>query len=245
VSRVSDDERAVVVLPTYDERENLPVVLGEIFAAQPDVTVLVVDDASPDGTGALADELARADSRIRVMHRAAKQGLGRAYVDAFTHVLAWPERVTHILQMDADLSHDPRDIVRLRDACRAGADVALGSRWVPGGGSTDWPLRRRVMSRGGSRYAGTVLGVRVADITGGFKCWRREVLEALPLTEILTVGYGFQVEMTARAIRTGFRVVEVPIVFRERTRGRSKMTGKIFREALVMVWRLRWKLREA
>jgi dolichol-phosphate mannosyltransferase len=249
VARVSEKERCVVVLPTYDERENLPVVLAEIFGAQPDVCVLVVDDASPDGTGALADELAKSDPRIRVMHRAAKDGLGRAYVDAFTHVLGWSEPVTHIVQMDADLSHDPRDIARLRAACgaadRDGADVALGSRWAPGGGTSDWPLRRRVMSRGGSRYAGTVLGVRVADITGGFKCWRRDVLAALPLSEILTVGYGFQVEMTARAIRQGFRVVEVPIVFRERTRGRSKMSGKIFREALVMVWRLRWALRGA
>lgn len=245
VERVSGPERAVVVLPTYEERENLPHVLAEIFAAEPDVWVLVVDDASPDGTGALADALAAADPRIRVLHRAAKQGLGRAYVDAFVHVLAWPDRVTHVIQMDADLSHEPRHIARLRAACRDGADVAIGSRWTPGGATVDWPRRRQWMSRGGSRYASSVLGIRIADLTGGFKCWRREVLEALPLGAILTAGYGFQIEMTARAIRLGFRVVEVPITFRERTRGRSKMSGRIFREALVAVWKLRWALRSA
>jgi dolichol-phosphate mannosyltransferase len=239
VGPMSPPERAVVVLPTYDERENLPVALREIFAAQPDVQVLVVDDASPDGTGALADALAREDPRIRVLHRPGKQGLGRAYVDAFRHVLAWPERVTHVIQMDADLSHDPQQIERLRAACRAGADVALGSRWAPGGGTVDWPRRRQWMSQGGSLYAGRVLGVDISDLTGGFKCWRRETLEALPLGEILTAGYGFQIEMTARAIRLGFRAVEVPITFRERTLGRSKMSGRIFREALIGVWRLR------
>ena len=202
----------MVVLPTYDERENLPHVLAEIFAAQPDVLVLVVDDASPDGTGALADELAAADPRIRVLHRPAKQGLGKAYVDAFLHVLGWSERVTQVVQMDADLSHEPTQIGRLRAACRAGADVALGSRWAPGGGTVDWPWRRQWMSKGGSRYAGTVLGVDVSDLTGGFKCWRREVLEALPLRELLTVGYGFQIEMTARAIRLALSFPENAIL---------------------------------
>ncbi len=243
VRPVSSPERAVVVLPTYDERENLEPVIREILAAEPDVRVLVVDDASPDGTGALADALAAAEPRVRVLHRPGKQGLGRAYIDAFRHVLAWPDRVTHVIQMDADLSHDPRQIARLRQACRDGADVALGSRWAPGGGTVDWPLRRQWISQGGSRYAGAVLGVDVRDLTGGFKCWRAEVLRALPLHEVLTVGYGFQIEMTARALALGFRVAEVPITFRERTRGHSKMTGRIVREAFVAVWRLRWALR--
>lgn len=243
MAAVSAPERVVVVVPTYDERENLPVILREIFAAEPDVRVLVVDDASPDGTGALADELARDDRRISVLHRPGKQGLGRAYADAFAQVLSWPEHVTHVVQMDADRSHDPREIALLRAACRDTADVAIGSRWTPGGATVGWSARRRWLSRGGSFYASKMLGVDVADLTGGFKCWRREVLEALPLQRLLTAGYGFQIEMTARAVALGFRAVEVPITFRERTLGRSKMSGRIAREALVAVWRLRTALR--
>jgi len=237
-ARVSD-ERATVVLPTYDERENLPRVLSAIFAAQPHIDVLVVDDASPDGTGALADAIAKDDPRVSVLHRAGKAGLGRAYVHGFQVALDHPRRYTHVLQMDADLSHDPRDLATLLQACRDGADVALGSRWVPGGGARPWPLRRRLLSRWGSRYAAAVLGVPIRDLTGGFKCWTRRVLEALPLPAIVTAGYGFQIEMTARAIRLGYQVVEVPIVFTDRTLGESKMSGHIVGEALVGVWKLR------
>lgn len=233
------DERTVVLLPTYDERENLPRTLAAIFAARSTTDVLVIDDASPDGTGALADDLARADPRIGVLHRAGKEGLGRAYLHGFRVALADPRAYTHVLQMDADLSHDPRDLAALLAACRAGADLALGSRWVDGGGARDWPLSRRLLSRVGSRYAATVLGVPVRDLTGGFKCFTRRVLEALPLDDVFTSGYGFQIETTVRALRLGFRVVEVPIVFTDRTLGRSKMSGRIVGEALVGVWKLR------
>lgn len=236
-------QRLLVVLPTYDERENLPVATHEILTAQPNASILVVDDASPDGTGRVADALARDDARISVLHRRGKEGLGRAYAHGFRHALGLPARFTHIVQMDADLSHDPTQIARLVAACADGADVAIGSRWVTGGETVGWPKRRQWMSKGGSRYAGTVLGVRIADLTGGFKCWRREVLEALPLEQLITVGYGFQIEMTTRALHLGFRAVEVPITFRERVRGNSKMSGKIMREALVAVWRLRYALR--
>jgi dolichol-phosphate mannosyltransferase len=235
-------ERVMVIVPTYDERENLPRIVAAIFDAQPDVHVLVVDDASPDGTGELAEQLAAADPRIGVLHRAGKQGLGRAYLDAFVHVLAHPAGYTHVVQIDADLSHDPRAIAGLRQACRDGADVALGSRWIPGGGAPGWPLGRRLLSQGGSRYAALVLGAGVRDLTGGFKCWRRAVLEALPLGDVITAGYGFQIEMTVRALRLGFRVVEVPITFTDRTLGHSKMSGAIVQEALLGVWRLRGKL---
>ncbi len=236
-------ERVVVAVPTYDERENLPRITAAILAAEPQAHVLVVDDASPDGTGELAEALSRDDPRIRVMHRAGKQGIGRAYLDAFRRLLDDPEHYTHIVQMDADLSHDPRAIAALRQACRDGADVALGSRWVAGGGAPGWPIGRRVLSQGGSFYASTVLGAGIRDLTGGFKCWRREVLEALPLDRIFTAGYGFQIEMTVRAQRLGFRVVEVPITFTDRTLGQSKMSGAIVREALVGVWKLRRTLR--
>ncbi len=237
--RARMDERATVVLPTYDERENLPRVLDAIFAAQPGIDVLVVDDASPDGTGELADAIAKDDPRVSVLHRKGKEGLGRAYVHGFSVALANARGYTHVLQMDADLSHDPRDLAALLTACGAGADVALGSRWVAGGGARNWPLKRRLLSRAGSRYAGAVLGLPIRDLTGGFKCWTRRVLEALPLAGIVTAGYGFQIEMTARAIRMGFRVVEVPIVFTDRTLGTSKMSGHIVGEAIVGVWKLR------
>ncbi|HWB81203.1 MAG TPA: polyprenol monophosphomannose synthase [Nannocystaceae bacterium] len=232
-------ERAVVVIPTYDERENLPRIVAAVLAAEPDVHVLVVDDASPDGTGALADELAKSEPRVRVMHRRGKEGLGRAYLDAFARLLADPIGYTHVIQIDADFSHDPCSIGALRRACREGADVAVGSRWTKGGGTQGWPRSRQWMSKGGSRYASLVLGVPVRDLTAGFKCWRREVLEALPLDRILTAGYGFQIEMTTRAVKLGFRVVEVPITFTDRTVGTSKMSGAIFREALIGVWKLR------
>lgn len=230
-----------MIVPTYDERENLPRIVAAILR-ETAADVLVVDDASPDGTGALADALAANEPRLSVLHRAGKQGLGRAYLDAFEHALALPAGYSHFVQMDADLSHDPAAIPSLLQACRDGADVALGSRWVAGGGTVHWPLRRALLSRGGSAYAATVLGLRIKDLTGGFKCWRRAVLEALPRARVAARGYAFQIEMTARAIRQGFRVVEVPIIFTERAAGDSKMSGRIVREALGAVWRLRREL---
>ncbi|MCA9539541.1 MAG: polyprenol monophosphomannose synthase [Myxococcales bacterium] len=228
--------RPLVVIPTYNEKDNLPTLLDAVHGALPSAHVLVVDDNSPDGTGALADARAAADKRVHVLHRPGKQGLGRAYLAGFAWAL---ERdYTHVFEMDADFSHDPRALPVLLAATEE-ADVALGSRWVEGGGTVGWPLKRRLMSRGGSFYARTILGVDVRDLTGGFKCFRREVLAAIEPDEVKTVGYGFQIELTWRALQKGFRVVEVPIRFVDRVAGQSKMSGAIFREALVVVWKLR------
>lgn len=237
-----DGPRVVAVVPTYDERENLPRIVDAILRDS-SAHVLVVDDASPDGTGAIADAIAAEQPRVDVLHRAGKQGLGRAYLDGFAHALVDARAFTHVVQLDADLSHDPAAIASLLQACRDGADVALGSRWTEGGGTVNWPLSRRLLSRGGSRYAGAVLGLPIRDLTGGFKCWRREALAAVLRGPVRTAGYGFQIEMTARAVALGLRAVEVPIIFREREYGSSKMSGRIVREALVGVWRLRRELR--
>ncbi len=228
--------RAVICLPTYDERENLAPILQAIHAVVPDVDVLVVDDDSPDGTGRLADELASRDPRVKVLHRAAKQGLGRAYLAGF----AWAIERGYglVLEMDADFSHDPRHLPALLAASRS-ADVVLGSRYVPGGGTENWGLGRRLISRGGSLYARTVLRVPVRDLTSGFKCFRREVLEALDLGSVECSGYAFQIELTYRALRRGFRVVEIPIVFADRRVGRSKMSRAIVLEAMWKVWSMR------
>jgi dolichol-phosphate mannosyltransferase len=232
-------KRPVILVPTYNERENLDHALEAILAAQPEVDVCVIDDASPDGTGDLADAWAGRDPRVHVVHRPGKAGLGRAYLHGFRWALDHPRRFTHVVQMDADGSHDPRFLGELLAACDRGADLALGSRWIAGGGVERWGLHRELISRGGSLYARLVLGVRVRDLTGGFKCFTRRVLEALPLAEIRTVGYGFQIEVTYRVLRLGFTVVEVPIVFPDRERGTSKMSARIFAEGLVSVWRLR------
>ena len=237
--------RPVILIPTYNERENLPLVLAAAFAATdadggPRYEVCIIDDASPDGTGDLADEAAAADDRIHVLHRAGKQGLGPAYLHGFRWALDHPRRFTHVFEMDADLSHDPRYLPDLLAATQQGADIALGSRWVPGGGIEGWSLLRLAISKGGSLYARTVLGVDVSDLTGGFKCFRREVLEALPLSEVRTRGYGFQIEMTYRALAAGFTVREIPIVFPDRQHGISKMSMKIFFEGASSVWRLRF-----
>ncbi|MBM4292234.1 MAG: polyprenol monophosphomannose synthase [Deltaproteobacteria bacterium] len=230
---------ALIILPTYNERENLDSALTAIFEHAPWAHVLVVDDASPDGTGALADAWAARDGRVRALHRAGKEGLGRAYLAGFAWGLARGYEL--LFEMDADLSHPASALPRLRDAVRAGADVALGSRWVAGGGVVGWPLRRQLLSRGGSLYARLVLGVGVRDLTGGFKCFRRAALERVGLGEVQTAGYGFQIELTWRALRAGLRVVEVPITFVDRVAGRSKMSAGIFVEALGLVWRLRWR----
>jgi dolichol-phosphate mannosyltransferase len=224
---------AWIVVPTYNEAENLGVLVRGVRAALPDARVLVVDDNSPDGTGALADELAAADPLVQVLHRPHKAGLGLAYVNGFAHALR--AGAGHVVEMDADLSHDPADLARLLDAVHAGAGLALGSRYVPGGGIADWGRVRRAVSRGGSWYARRVLGVGVRDLTGGFKCFRAEALAALDLATVRSHGYAFQVELTYRALCAGIEVVEVPIVFRDRRRGESKMSWRIALEAAWLV----------
>lgn len=230
--------RALVVLPTYNERENLAQIVPAILAAAPEVDVLVVDDGSPDGTGALADGLAAAEPRVTVLHRARKDGLGRAYLAGFA--VALERGYGRVLEMDADLSHDPAALPALLAASRE-ADLALGSRYVPGGGTVNWGLGRRLLSRGGSLYARAILGLGVRDLTGGFKCFRREVLEAIDLRSVSSTGYAFQIELTWRAVRRGFRVVEVPITFVDRRVGQSKMSRGIVGEALWKVWVIRWR----
>ena len=227
-----------VVLPTYNERGNLEPIATAILAALPEASLLVVDDASPDGTGELADTLAAREPRISVLHRPAKQGLGVAYRDAFRWVLEQPD-ARAVVQMDADFSHDPADLARLLAALMGGADLALGTRYMPGGGTVNWPWHRRLISMGGTLFARTVLLLPYRDLTGGFKAWRAELLDAIRLREISASGYGFQIETTCWAHRRGARIVQVPIVFRERTLGASKMTGGIAREAMLLVVRLR------
>jgi dolichol-phosphate mannosyltransferase len=230
-----NEHRACVVLPTYNERENVPRIVPAILAASPSVDVLVVDDNSPDGTGKLADDLAARDPRVRVLHRNRKEGLGRAYLAGFADALG--AGYGRILEMDADFSHDPG---RLPVLLGTEADLVLGSRYVPGGGTVNWGLARRLLSRGGSLYARAILGVPVRDLTGGFKCFRRRVLEDLDLGSVRSNGYAFQIELTYRAIRRGFKVVEVPITFVDRRVGKSKMSRAIVAEALWMVWRIRF-----
>ncbi|HEX5585048.1 polyprenol monophosphomannose synthase [Gaiella sp.] len=233
--------RAVVCVPTYDERDNLePLVraLGEVLDVTRD-RVLVIDDRSPDGTGELADRLAAELPWLDVLHRPRKEGIGRAYLEGFARALETDAQL--VLEMDCDFSHDPADVLRLIAACEDGADLALGSRWVDGGGTENWGLVRRVISRGGSLYARLVLGVSVRDLTGGFKCFRRHVLETIDRDAIAARGYGFQIEGTYRALRAGFRVVEVPITFADRRVGESKMSGAIVLEAMRQVPVLRWK----
>ncbi|MDH4177757.1 MAG: polyprenol monophosphomannose synthase [Thermoleophilia bacterium] len=227
--------RAVVCLPTYNERENLePMVraLGERLDPARD-RVLVIDDASPDGTGELADALAAELPWVEVLHRARKDGLGPAYLAGFARALeAGPEL---ILEVDCDFSHDPDDVPRLIAACESGADLALGSRYVEGGSTVNWGIVRRFVSRGGSLYARVLLGVGVHDLTGGFKCFRRRVLEEIDLDAVTARGYAFQIELTYRALRHGFTVVELPIRFVDRAVGGSKMSRAIVLEA---VWRV-------
>jgi dolichol-phosphate mannosyltransferase len=232
--------RPVVLLPTYNERDNLEAILDAIFQAQPDFHVLVIDDASPDGTGEIADARAAADERVHVLHRAGKQGLGKAYVAGFEWALAQAHGYTHMFEMDADFSHDPRYLEPLLRACtEAGADLAIGSRYVPGGGTRGWPWHRQLISRGGGLYARTLLGLPIRDPTAGFSCIRRRVLETLQLGALESQGYGFQIELKYRAVLAGLRILEVPIVFVERERGQSKMSGKIAAEALIKTMALR------
>lgn len=227
----------LVVTPTYNERDNLPTFLKAVFEAAPGVHVLVVDDNSPDGTGQLADELAVADSRIRVLHRPGKMGLGTAYVDAFRQNLSAGYR--YFIEMDADMSHDPRYLPDFFAAFDRGADVVAGSRNVAGGGVEGWGPGRHVISKGGSLYSRAILGVKVRDLTTGYKGFTKEALERIDLSTIRSNGYSFQIEMTYRALKAGLLVQEVPIIFVDRRAGQSKMDRKIFLEAVRAVWRLR------
>jgi dolichol-phosphate mannosyltransferase len=225
---------AWLILPTYNEAENVgPIVRAARVQLRPGDNILVVDDNSPDGTGAIADQLAQEMPGVDVLHRPGKQGLGRAYLAGFEEALAGGADL--ILEMDADFSHDPADLPRLIAAAEEGADLVLGSRYVAGGSVTDWDPLRKFISRGGSWYARMILGVKVRDLTGGFKCFRRSVLEALDLSAVHADGYGFQIELTYRTIKAGFHVVEIPIVFRDRRVGESKMNARI---ALEAVWKV-------
>jgi dolichol-phosphate mannosyltransferase len=233
-----------LILPTYNEAENLVAIVaaaGEVLArAAPEgFRVLVVDDGSPDGTGRLADALAAEKAWLEVLHRTEKNGIGPAYLAGFRHAL--DRGAGYLMEMDSDFSHDPADLARLLEAVHAGADLALGSRYVPGGGISDWGLLRRFVSEGGSTYARWVLGLQIKDLTGGFKCFRRQVLEAIQLDGVRSQGYAFQVELTYRAVQAGFRVTEVPIVFRDRQQGESKMSWRIAAEAMWLVPRLRFR----
>ena len=229
-----------VVLPTYNERENIEGIATAILAALPEASLLIVDDSSPDGTGELADRLSEREERVSVLHRAGKEGLGVAYRDAFRWVLERPE-TRAVVQMDADFSHDPAVLPTLLAPLMRNADLVLGTRYMRGGGTVGWPRHRELISRGGTLFARTVLLLPYHDLTGGFKAWRRELLEAIRLRETSGAGYGFQVETTWWAHRRGARIVEVPIVFRERVAGTSKMTGGIVGEAMLLVLRLRWR----
>lgn len=228
-----------VVLPTYNEAQNLPGIAEAILAAIPGATLLVVDDGSPDGTGEIADGLAASNPGVRVKHRAAKAGLGRAYLDGFG--VALDGGATSLVQMDADWSHDPAALPALLAPILADrADLVIGSRYTRGGKVLDWGIARRIVSRGGSIFARTVLGLQPHDLTGGFKAWRASTLAAIPFDGVHAGGYVFQIEMTYRASRAGARIAEVPITFRDRVVGQSKMSRTIIVEALLVVVRLRW-----
>jgi dolichol-phosphate mannosyltransferase len=231
--------RVWLILPTYNEAENIEAFVAAVRERLPaSRRILIVDDSSPDGTGEIADRLADAHADVEVLHRPVKEGLGPAYLAGFRRALAAGAEL--IVEMDSDFSHDPHHLPVLIGAADD-ADLVLGSRYVPGGGVSDWGPARRLISRGGSAYARVVLGVGVRDLTGGFKCFRRRVLEAIDLDSVTARGYAFQIELTYRAIEAGFRVVEVPIVFRERERGTSKMSGPIVLEAIWRVPLLRWR----
>ena len=229
---------ALVCIPTYNEKENLERIAAAVLGAVPGANLLILDDNSPDGTGAIADRLAAEDPRVHVLHRERKEGLGKAYLAGFAWALA--RDFAFVVEFDADFSHDPASLPEMMRRLE-GADVVVGSRRVPGGGCENWPLGRRLVSAAGSVYARTVLGVPVRDLTGGFNGFRREALARLDLARIGTSGYGFQIEIKYRACKAGLRVVEMPIIFRDRMAGTSKMSSAIFFEAMLNVIRLRFK----
>jgi dolichol-phosphate mannosyltransferase len=230
--------KTLIVTPTYNEKENLERFVAAVRGALPEADLLIVDDNSPDGTGDIADALAKKDDHVRVMHRAGKLGLGTAYLQAFAKGLS--EGYERFFEMDADLSHDVRYLPDFVRALDAGADVVIGSRNIPGGNVEGWGLGRHVISKGGSLYSRTILGLGVRDLTSGYKAFTRRALEAINLPTVESNGYSFQIELTYRAVRKGMKVTEVPIVFVDRTAGKSKMSRKIFVEAIGMVWKLRY-----
>jgi dolichol-phosphate mannosyltransferase len=231
-------ERALVIVPTYNERENITKLVDAVLFQDPCIDVLVIDDGSPDGTGQVADEIAAMNPRVNVIHRAGKMGLGTAYVAGFKWALERP--YAYIFEMDADFSHDPAHLPQFLESIRE-ADLVLGSRYRDGRVTVvNWPIGRLMLSYFANVYARIVTGLRLFDATGGFKCFRRDVLAAINLDDVRSNGYAFQIEMSFRAWRRGFRIVEIPIVFVDRTEGVSKMSKRIVREAVWMVWRLRW-----
>ncbi len=236
-STTLDMPRTLIVTPTYNEKDNLPRFVDAVRSAYPEADVMVVDDNSPDGTGEIADAIAQEDQKVKVMHRSGKLGLGTAYIQAFTKGLA--EGYDRFFEMDADLSHDVKYLPDFVRALDEGADVVIGSRNIPGGGVEGWGVGRHFISKGGSLYSRTILGLPIKDLTSGYKAFSRRALEAIDINDIHSNGYSFQIEMTYRALRKGMRVKEVPIVFVDRTAGRSKMSRKIFIEAIGVVWKLR------
>jgi dolichol-phosphate mannosyltransferase len=231
-------ERALVVVPTYNEAMNLPLLVPQILAQDPRIEVLVVDDNSPDGTGQMADQMALTESRVHVLHRPGKGGLGKAYLAGFRWAL---ERdYEFIFEMDADFSHDPKFLPQFLEAAQH-ADLVIGSRYKTGVNVINWPISRLLLSLGANQYARWITGLPVEDSTGGFKCFRRRVLEAIEFERVRSNGYSFQIEMSFRAWKKGFRLVEIPIVFADRADGQSKMNKRIVREAIWMVWWLRLK----
>ena len=231
-------ENALVIVPTFNERQNIARIIESVLAQDPRISILVVDDGSPDGTGALVDEIAASNPRVHIIHRPRKMGLGTAYLAGFRWAL---ERdFEYIFEMDADFSHDPGHLPQFLEAARD-ADLVLGSRYRHGKVTVvNWPISRLILSYSANLYARAVTGLPLFDSTGGFKCFRRRVLEAIDLNAVRSNGYAFQIEMSFRAWQKGFRIVEIPIVFTDRTEGESKMSKRIVREAIWMVWRLRW-----
>ena len=231
--------KTLIIIPTYNERENIERMLTAVHAAVPDVDVLVVDDGSPDGTGDLVEARGKTDRRVQLLRRSGKLGLGTAYLAGFAYAL---ERdYERVFEMDADFSHDPKYLQPMLDASEH-ADMVIGSRYVEGGGTVDWGLSRRLISRGGGLYARTILGLDIRDLTAGFVCYRRSTLEAIALSDVFSTGYCFQIELKYRVHRASLRLVELPIVFPDRVAGVSKMSAEIAREALVQVLRLKWRL---
>ncbi|MFI6532578.1 polyprenol monophosphomannose synthase [Nonomuraea sp. NPDC050547] len=225
--------RVLIVVPTYNERDNLPLIAERIRAAVPDAHLMIVDDNSPDGTGDLADELAAKDDHVRVLHRPGKQGLGAAYIAAFRWGMS--EGYDVLVEMDADGSHQPEELPKLLEALAEGADLAIGSRWVPGGKVVNWPAHREFLSRGANVYVRLILGLPIRDATAGFRAYRAATLEKIGVSGVESQGYCFQVDLTLRTVRSGLRAREVPITFVERVNGVSKMSGKVITEAL---WRV-------
>ncbi|HXI83779.1 MAG TPA: polyprenol monophosphomannose synthase [Verrucomicrobiae bacterium] len=232
---MAQDERALVIIPTYNERENIRSIVELVLSQVPNLEILVVDDNSPDGTAAIVTEMAQAEPRVHLLSRAGKLGLGTAYIAGFKWGLS--RGYAYLIEMDADFSHDPREIPNMLKAIQE-ADLVLGSRYIDGVRVVNWPLSRLVLSKGASYYVRIITGLPVYDPTGGFKCFRRKVLETLELDEVRSNGYAFQIEMTHKAWMKGFRIREIPITFADRSAGQSKMSGHIVREALWMVWSL-------